>query len=149
MSYRTKVKQCLLITYAFEIRVPSTDKLKIDAKPEDEKTKPDGEKNIDKDRNKENRRSRSTSPRRRRRDRSPTPKPLRIHIGRLTRNVNKDHIQEIFSVYGSIKAIELPNERAGLSHLHRGFAYIEFSTAEEAENAMKHMDGGKVKAFQP
>jgi RNA recognition motif-containing protein len=25
----------------------------------------------------------------------------------------------------------------------RGFAYVEFETADEAENAMKHMDGGK------
>jgi len=26
----------------------------------------------------------------------------------------------------------------------RGFAYVEFETADEAENAMKHMDGGKT-----
>lgn len=25
----------------------------------------------------------------------------------------------------------------------RGFAYVEFETADEAENAMKHMDGGE------
>lgn len=125
-------------------RAPAgSDKPKVDAKPEEEKAKVDGEKTIDKDRNKENRRSRSTSPRRRRRDRSPTPKPLRIHIGRLTRNVNKEHLNEIFSVYGTIKAVELPNERNALNHLHRGFAYIEFATADEAENAMKHMDGGR------
>ena len=49
---------------------------------------------------------------------------------------------EIFSVYGTVKAVDLPSERGTLSHLHRGFAYIEFSTADEAENAMKHMDGG-------
>lgn len=27
----------------------------------------------------------------------------------------------------------------------RGFAYVEFETADEAENAMKHMDGGKTR----
>lgn len=26
----------------------------------------------------------------------------------------------------------------------RGFCYVEFSTPEEAENAMKHMDGGQI-----
>jgi len=95
--------------------------------------------------NKENRRSRSTSPRNRRRrgDRSPTPKPLRIHIGRLTRNVTKDHLTEIFSAYGSVKMVEMSKERGpAFSHLHRGFAYVEYATAEEAETAMKHMDGG-------
>lgn len=48
---------------------------------------------------------------------------------------------EIFSLYGSVKTVEMPPDR-GHSHLHRGFAYIEFNTSDEAENAMKHMDGG-------
>lgn len=85
---------------------------------------------------------RSPSPKRKRKERSPTPKPLRIHIGRLTRNVNKDHISEIFSSYGTIKFVDFPMDR-----LHppsgRGFAYVEFENAEQAENAMKHMDGGE------
>lgn len=29
----------------------------------------------------------------------------------------------------------------------RGFAYVEFETADEAENAMKHMDGGKARSI--
>lgn len=28
-------------------------------------------------------------------------------------------------------------------HNGRGYAYVEFSNPDEAENAMKHMDGGK------
>lgn len=41
-----------------------------------------------------------------------------------------------------MKAVEFPKD-----HLHphngRGYAYVEFSNPDEAENAMKHMDGGK------
>lgn len=40
---------------------------------------------------------------RKKRERSPTPKAARaqrIHIGRLTRNVTKEHVHEIFSNYG-------------------------------------------------
>lgn len=47
-------------------------------------------------------RSRSRSDRKKR-ERSATPKANRahrIHIGRLTRNVTKDHVHEIFSNYG-------------------------------------------------
>lgn len=48
---------------------------------------------------------------------------------------------EIFSTYGVIKMVDFPPDR-----LHpqsgKGFAYVEFETADEAENAMKHMDGG-------
>ena len=29
-------------------------------------------------------------------------------------------------------------------YLFIGFAYIEYSTPEEAQNAMKHMDGGQI-----
>jgi RNA-binding protein with serine-rich domain 1 len=29
-------------------------------------------------------------------------------------------------------------------HLGKGFAYIDFVNADEAETAMKHMDGGQI-----
>lgn len=80
------------------------------------------------------------SPKRKRRERTPEPRPSRIHVGRLTRNVTKEHIQEIFSHYGTIKSMDFPFDR--LHSQTRGFCYVEFSTPEEAENAMKHMDGG-------
>ena len=38
-----------------------------------------------------------------RKERSPTPRPTKIHVGRLTRNVTKEHVQEIFSAFGTIK----------------------------------------------
>lgn len=61
----------------------------------------------------------SRSDRRKRRRRSPTPRPTKIHIGRLTRTVNKDHITEIFSVYGVVKHIEFPRDHVH-PHLGRG-----------------------------
>ncbi|XP_077357760.1 RNA-binding protein with serine-rich domain 1-like isoform X1 [Festucalex cinctus] len=78
-----------------------------------------------------------------RRKRTPAPKPTKVYLGRLTRNVIKEHIQEIFSTYGKIKMIDMPMNRIH-PHLSKGYAYIEFETAEEAENALKHMDGGQI-----
>lgn len=50
---------------------------------------------------------------------------------------------EIFSTYGSIKTVEFQVDRnhppAG-----RGFAYVEYVNADDAEQAMKHMDGGQI-----
>ncbi|KAK3854034.1 hypothetical protein Pcinc_039459 [Petrolisthes cinctipes] len=90
-------------------------------------------------------RSRSGSPRPRRKPRSPTPRPTRIHIGRLTRNVNKDHMLEIFSVYGTVKSVDLPMYDIRVnSSLNRGYGYVDFEKPEDAENAMKHMDGGQI-----
>lgn len=81
--------------------------------------------------------------RKKRRERSPDPRPCRIHIGRLTRNVTKDHIMEIFGVYGEIRNVEYPMDRMHPA-TGKGFCYIEYINAEDAENAMKHMDGGQI-----
>ena len=51
---------------------------------------------------------------------------------------------EIFSTYGTIKSIDMPPER-GHAEFSRGFCYIEYDKPEEAENAVKFMDGGKIK----
>ncbi|KAH7943574.1 hypothetical protein HPB52_009230 [Rhipicephalus sanguineus] len=78
-----------------------------------------------------------------RRKRTPTPpRPCKIHVGRLTRNVTRDHLLEIFGCYGAVKSVELPPDRTH-SHLSRGFAYIEFENPADAERAMRHMDGDR------
>ena len=69
-----------------------------------------------------------------------------MHIGRLTRNVTKDHVTEIFSVYGKIKSIEMPMDRVH-SEYSRLFAYVDYEKAEEAEAAVDHMDGGELRRF--
>lgn len=56
-------------------------------------------------------------------------------------NVLKEHIQEIFSTYGKIKMIDMPLNRI-YPHLSKCYAYVEYETPEEAEKALKHMDGG-------
>ncbi|KAG8145547.1 hypothetical protein E2320_012064 [Naja naja] len=88
-------------------------------------------------------RSKSKPPKRdekERKRRSPSPKPTKVHVGRLTRNVTKDHIMEIFSTYGKIKMIDMPADRLN-PHLSRGYAYVEFENPDDAEKALKHMDG--------
>lgn len=39
--------------------------------------------------------------------------------------------------------IDMPMNRIH-PHLSKGYAYIEFETPEEAEKALKHMDGGQI-----
>ncbi|KAJ8318062.1 hypothetical protein KUTeg_003153 [Tegillarca granosa] len=86
---------------------------------------------------------RKTSESPKRRKRSPTPKPTKLHIGKLTRNVNRDHMMEIFSVYGQIKNLDMPIDRFH-PEFTKGFAYIEYDKPEEAEKAVKYMDGGQI-----
>lgn len=50
---------------------------------------------------------------------------------------------EIFGIYGTIKNVEFPKDHVH-PHLGRLYCYVEYMTADEAENAMKHMDGGQI-----
>lgn len=85
-------------------------------------------------------RQRSRSPYRPSR-RSQSPKPTKVVINNLTKNVNKDHVMEIFSHYGEVKSIDFPNDRFGPARM---VAYVEYSDHGEAEKALKFMDGGQV-----
>ena len=91
-------------------------------------------------RSRERGKSASASPRRRKR--SPSPVATKIHVGNLTRNVNKDHITEIFSIYGKVRHVEMPVNRNNL--VLRNYAYVEYEGPIEAEKAVKHMDGGWI-----
>lgn len=85
---------------------------------------------------------RSRSPRRRK-ARSPTPRPTKVHVGRLTRNVNKEHIVEIFAIYGSLKNVEMLPDRFH-PEFSKGHAYVEYEQPDDAEKAILHMDGGQL-----
>lgn len=57
--------------------------------------------------------------------------------------MTKEHVIEIFENFGKIKLIDFPLDRFHPS-INRGMAYVEYHTPEEAEKAMKHMDGGQI-----
>ena len=85
--------------------------------------------------------SRSPSPSRRKRSTS-LNKPMKLHVGNLTRNINKDHILEIFSVYGRVRSIDLPLDTK--NYLPRGYAYVEYDQHDDAKQALRHMNGGWI-----
>jgi len=60
--------------------------------------------------------------------------------------VQTEHIQEIFSTFGTVKHVELAMDKA--VNLPRGFAYVEFSKRSEAEEAQRLMDGGQLDGNQ-
>lgn len=57
--------------------------------------------------------------------------------------MTKDHVQEIFATYGEIKTVDFPTERFH-NNIGRGFCYVEYMVPEDAEMAMKKMDGGFI-----
>jgi len=89
------------------------------------------------------RRSPSPSSRRQEKEKEKEKEATKIYIGKLSLNVNKEHLAEIFGTFGEIKEIDFPSHRVH-THLHRGFAHIEYVSSNGAEQACKYMEGGQV-----
>ncbi|DAA77973.1 TPA_exp: hypothetical protein A8136_5676 [Trichophyton benhamiae CBS 112371] len=60
-----------------------------------------------------------------------------IVVEKLTKNVNENHLREIFSAYGEIESLELPMNRQFMTN--RGAAYIHYRDPADAESAIAHM----------
>ncbi|KLU83057.1 hypothetical protein MAPG_02124 [Magnaporthiopsis poae ATCC 64411] len=73
---------------------------------------------------------------------SPAPRSTKIVVERLTKNVNEDHLHEIFGTYGQIADLDLPlNRQLGTN---RGTAYILYAREPDAEAAIAHMHEGQI-----
>ncbi|KAL4976513.1 hypothetical protein BDW66DRAFT_49752 [Aspergillus desertorum] len=74
-------------------------------------------------------RSRSQSP--------PSQRSSKIVVEKLTKNVTKPHLLEIFGSFGVIQSIDLPVNHAFMTN--RGTAYIVYHDPADAEAAIAHM----------
>jgi len=83
-------------------------------------------------------RKRSPSPRKK----SPPVSQTKIAISQLSRNINKGHVDEIFSNYGKVRNCRVLIDNNTM--FHKGVAYVEFACNEDAKNAIKFMDGGQI-----
>ncbi|KAL8678521.1 MAG: hypothetical protein Q9186_005129 [Xanthomendoza sp. 1 TL-2023] len=62
---------------------------------------------------------------------------LGIVVEKLTKNVNENHLREIFGSYGPIKDLDLPMNKQFMTN--RGTAYILYANTTDAEAAIAHM----------
>ncbi|PVG01471.1 putative RNA-binding protein [Serendipita vermifera] len=63
-------------------------------------------------------------------------KGTKLIVKNLAFEVSKKELRELFSAHGQIKSVRLPNRADRRS---RGFAFIDFATHKEAENAMEQL----------
>ena len=68
---------------------------------------------------------------------------MRIQVTKLTRNITKDHLSEIFGTYGTVAHVEVPGGN-GFSFSFRHQAFVEYESSEDAAKAAKFMDGGQI-----
>ncbi|KAG8626869.1 hypothetical protein KVT40_005814 [Elsinoe batatas] len=74
------------------------------------------------------------------------PRSSKIVVQKLTKNINENHLHEIFGVYGRIEDIDMPLNRAYMTN--RGTAYILFHSPLAAEKAIAHMHEGHIDGAQ-
>merc|ERR1719210_653419 len=67
---------------------------------------------------------------------------LVLSVSNLSRNVNEDHLREIFGNYGKVREATLAIDKA--VGLPKGYAYVEFSSEREAERAISYLNGGQI-----
>ncbi|KAI1261657.1 RNA-binding domain-containing protein [Xylariaceae sp. FL1019] len=69
--------------------------------------------------------------------RSPLRGSTKIVVEKLSKNINEEHLQEIFGRYGPIRDLDLPMSRQ--YGTNRGTAYILYINEADAETAIAHM----------
>ncbi|CAM1501818.1 Fc.00g038020.m01.CDS01 [Cosmosporella sp. VM-42] len=73
---------------------------------------------------------------------APPMKSTKIVVERLSKNINEDHLREIFGQFGRIKDLDLPINRT--FGTNRGTAYILYDFEGDAERAIAHMHEAQV-----
>ena len=63
----------------------------------------------------------------------------KVFVGNLEFSTTKDQLEELFGQVGSLVDVFLPSDRA--TGKPRGFAFVEFSSDEEAQAAIARFDG--------
>jgi RNA recognition motif-containing protein len=63
----------------------------------------------------------------------------RLFVGSLSYNVNDDQLKEAFEAFGNVVSAKVIMDRE--TNRSKGFGFVEFSTDDEAQAAIKGMDG--------
>jgi RNA recognition motif-containing protein len=67
---------------------------------------------------------------------------ISIYVGNLPYSVNEDSLKEIFSPYGSVVSARIIIDK--MTSKSKGFGFVEMSTDEEANAAIKELDNGEI-----
>lgn len=68
--------------------------------------------------------------------------PQLVRVEKINKDVTEDHLNEIFSNFGTVlRVFYTKNNR---KYTIRRFGFVEFSSVEEAEDAVLYMNGGQI-----
>ena len=66
---------------------------------------------------------------------------MSIYVGNLSFEVTQDDLSQVFAEYGTVKRVQLPNDRE--TGRPRGFGFVEMETEAEEAAAIEALDGAE------
>lgn len=66
---------------------------------------------------------------------------MSIYVGNLSYEVGQDALSSVFAEYGSVKRVQVPNDRE--TGRPRGFAFVEMGAEAEEDAAIEALDGAE------
>jgi RNA recognition motif-containing protein len=70
----------------------------------------------------------------------------RIYVGNLSYSSTEEKVKQAFSAFGEVASVRMINDRE--TGRFRGFAFVEMSTPEGKDAAIKGLDGQEVDGRQ-
>lgn len=64
---------------------------------------------------------------------------MKLYVGNLARAVQEDQVRKLFEQYGNVTFLRLLRDK--FTGEFRGFGFVEYSTREEAQEAISALDG--------
>src|SRR5690606_28158294 len=73
---------------------------------------------------------------------SEKPVSNRLYVGNLSFHTSEETIRETFAQYGAVDRVDVPTDRE--TGRVRGFAFVTMATADDANRAIKDLDGANL-----
>ena len=105
---------------------------KENTKPDDKDGKTDAQKDVKKD-------GKSGGSDKKVKD---SAKGIKLQVGKLTRNINPEHLKELFGMYGTVTNAKVMMDPT--VELSKGVGYIEFAERADAEKAVEGLHGSQL-----
>lgn len=73
---------------------------------------------------------------------SEKPVSNRLYVGNLSFHTSEETIRETFAQYGAVDRVDVPTDRE--TGRVRGFAFVTMASADDANRAIKDLDGANL-----
>jgi RNA recognition motif-containing protein len=71
---------------------------------------------------------------------------MNIYVGNVARTVTEEMLKNLFSQFGEVSSVKLIKDK--FTGATRGFAFVEMTSAEEAQQAIEQLNGHSLEGQQ-